>query len=243
MLYFILTVALFAAAIYIYLNWDKKPGSPPKNTSQFDSSAFDATGCVRRGIDQKNDVQNDLNALFSTQCRKINLFFVGTPVHENAVMASPAFLLIFCRLCLIANGMLTRDTPRVEAAMTNLYRNLLSANGSERLNPYIDYFQSFLPPNSKLPRCDIFNLDDSILDSQHDNYGFILFVAFGDCILNPRLVSEGDSTPIVLWGFDQLFNLESILMGHFTSCMTEFIDSLLGHFICNHEYYSLPFRP
>lgn len=243
MLYFILTVALFAAAIYIYLNWDKKPGSPPKNTSQFDSSAFDATGCVRRGIDQKNDVQNDLNALFSRHCRKTNSFFMGTSVYENAVMASPAFLLIFCRLCLIANGMLTRSTPKIETAMTSLYGHLSSANGRERLNSYIDYFQSFLPPNSKLPRCDIFNLDDSILDSQHDNYAFILFVAFGDCILNPQLVTEGSSAPIAVCDAFDLFNLESILEDRFSPYMSEFIDDLIGHFMCNHEYYSLSLRP
>lgn len=234
-----LIMGLAVVALLVLMHFDQQSLSSKSNSFHMDPA--DATECVRRGIDRNKALQDDLFALFSRHCQHTNSFFKGTPMYENAVMASPAFLFIFCRFCLIYNGILTRDTPKIEATMTNLYRRLLAANDRERFNAYIEYFQSFLPPNKELPRCDIFALDDSVLSSQEDNYAFILFVAFGDCILNPNLVTEGSSAPIALYGIHELLNLESILMDRFTPYMSEVIDSLLGHFMRYHDEYSLSF--
>lgn len=241
--YLISVLLLVALVIFIYFDQRKMSSKPkPKSRSNsFHMDSTDATECVRRGIDRSNALQDDLFALFSRHCQHTNSFFKDTPMYENAVAASAAFLLVFCRFCLIYNGILTRDTPKIETAMTGLYRRLLAANGREQFNAYIDYFQSFLPPNNKLPRCDIFAMDDSILSSQEDNYAFILFVAFGDCILNPQLVSVGNSAPISVCDSFDLFNLESILMDRLSPYMSEVIDEFCGHFMIHHEEYSFSF--
>lgn len=235
-------LALVGLIVFIYFDQKKMSRKSTRNANVSHKHSIDATECVKRGIDLSSVIHDDLYSLLLTHYNRVNSFFKDTPVYENVVMASPAFLLVFSRLVLIANGILTRGTPKVEAAMTSLYRHLSSVNGKERLNSYIDYFQSFLPPNSKLPRCDIFNLDDSVLLSQNDNFAFILFVAFGDCIINPQLVTDGDSAPIVIYDAFELLDLESILMDQFSPYMSEFIDDLFGHFMRYHEYYSFSLR-
>lgn len=235
-------LALVGLIVFIYFDQKKMSRKSTRNANVSHKPSIDATECVKRGIDLSSVIHDDLYSLLLTHCNRVNSFFKDTPVYENVVMASPAFLLVFSRLVLIANGILTRGTPKVEAATTTLYRRLLSSSDSSRFNTYVDYFQSFLPPNPKTPRCDIFNLDDSVLLSQNDNFAFILFVAFGDCIINPQLVTDGDSAPIVIYDAFELLDLESILMDQFSPYMSEFIDDLFGHFMRYHEYYSFSLR-
>lgn len=228
--YLIAVLLLVALVIFIY--FDQRKMSSKKKPSSSGTVYFSAAHSSTDDESPSNFAQSSLESLFSKYCQGLYSLFRPLPMWESASYAVPAFLFVFSRLCLISNGFLTRNTPMIEAALDAL----LEQSDCK----YIDYFQSFLPPNKNLPRCDIFAFDDSALSSKDRNYPFILLVALGDCILNPQLVSEGESAPIVISdAFDQI-HLLSILREQLTPYLAKFADELYGHFIFFHNDYSLP---
>lgn len=183
------------------------------------------------------DPVSDLESIFSRFSDRIGFYFCSLPIYDNAFVALPAFLLVFSRYSLILNGQLHRGDSKTDAALLSAAKRTCRTSDLDKFGSYLSYFQSFLVPDSPLPRCEFLYYANSFLDEYPRNGSLILLCALGDSIVNPDIVQDSDAG-IYLRSAFQCEQISLALKDQVSPALADFTRALYAHFSRFSRYYS-----
>lgn len=207
------------------------------------AAAEEAAKAARReALAQANDITDELMHIYKTHASKLSSKFknLSEITYDNAKAAAPSLLFILSRVLLISSGILTQQPSKVSNQIDRTVYDLLSlANDREIFDGCLKYYQTFLPPCNSLPRCDVFLGDDTILSSFGDSALLRLSIAYGDCIVNPSLITDGLDAPYQPLSMFEVHGIASAITGEMPSVVEEFSDCLLCHFSKHRSFYQI----
>lgn len=144
--------------------------------------------------------------------------------YENALAAIPPFILVVSRLILIFAKKLHQGDKVLDNELLSAAQGLCSEEQILHFSEYAAYYEGFLKNDSPLPRCEFAFSDQSIIKS--DSLIQILVASLCDAIVNPLLVREGPSAPVVLHDFDHVFAFTDSFMSATYQALQDYIPIL-----------------
>ena len=201
-----------------------------------------AEAAAEKALAQADDITDELMQIYKTYASKLSSKFksFSDDVYDNAKTAAPSFLFVLSRILLISHGMLTRQPTKASKQIDCTVYDLLSlANDREVFDACLVYYQAFLPPRNALPRCDVFLLDDTIFKCSDDSPLRRLYVAYGDCIVNPALITDGSDAPVSPLSSFELQGIGSTIICEVPPLIDDFADSMLSHFSKHRDFYQV----
>lgn len=201
-----------------------------------------AEAAAEKSLAQADDITDELLQIYKTYASKLSSKFksFSDDVYDNAKTAAPSFLFVLSRILLISHGMLTRQPTKASKQIDCTVYDLLSlANDREVFDACLVYYQAFLPPRNALPRCDVFLLDDTIFKCSDDSPLRRLYVAYGDCIVNPALITDGSDAPVSPLSSFELQGIGSTIICEVPPLIDDFADSMLSHFSKHRDFYQV----
>lgn len=201
-----------------------------------------AKAARREALAQADDITDELLQIYKVYASKLSskFKFFSDNVYDNAKAAAPSFLFVLSRILLISHGILTQQPTKASKQIDCTVYDLLStANSREVFDACLVYYHTFLPPRNALPRCDVFLLDDSIFKCSDDSFLRRLYVAYGDCIVNPALITDGPDAPVSPLGMFEMQGIGSTIICEVPPLIDDFADSMLIHFSKHIDYYQV----
>lgn len=197
---------------------------------------------AEKALAYADDITDELLQIYKTYASKLSSKFqsFSDDVYDNAKTAAPSFLFVLSRILLISHGILTPQPTKASKQIDCTVYDLLSlANDREVFDACLVYYQTFLPPRNALPRCDVFLLDDAIFKCSDDSPLRRLYVAYGDCIVNPALITDGSDAPVSPLSLFELQGIGSMIICEVPPLIDDFADSMLSHFSKHRDFYQV----
>lgn len=206
------------------------------------SEAAAEKAAAEKALAQADDITDELLQIYKTYASKLSSKFqsFSDDVYDNAKTAAPSFLFVLSRILLISHGILTPQPTKASKQIDCTVYDLLSlSNDREVFDACLVYYQTFLPPRNALPRCDVFLLDDAIFKCSDDSPLRRLYVAYGDCIVNPALITDGSDAPVSPLSLFELQGICSTIICEVPPLIDDFADSMLSHFSKHRDFYQV----
>ena len=230
-IYVILSAALVSTIVFIVYDWRKinKPAAGGRSKAAQDKT-------------ENLGISAELTYIYKAFASKLSSKFehISESTYHNASTAAPALLFVVSRLFLISNGIMSHPSSKASLQIDRtVYKLLSSENHSGIFDAYLKYFQTFLPPSNALPRCDMFMGSKDVFNGSGNLPLLRLCVAYGDCIVNPSLITHGANAPFVLSSIFETQEIAAVIMREMLPLIDDFAYRLTQHFSRRKSFYQI----